>query len=87
MREFLVERAAEGSGRRLVYVSCNPKAAAADLEVLVEGGFHVLGARPVDLFPHTPHLEVVFTLEWRGPRTDAATEGTAEASAEEQADV
>ena len=67
VRAFLVERAAEGSGRRLVYVSCNPKAAAVDLETLVDGGFRVLRARPVDLFPHTPHVEVVFTLEWVGP--------------------
>ena len=66
VRAFLVERAASGAGRRLVYVSCNPKAAAVDLEELVDGGYRVLGARPVDLFPHTPHLEVVFTLVFEG---------------------
>lgn len=63
---FLIERAQAGSGQRLVYVSCNPKAAATDLEALVAGGYRVLRARPVDLFPHTPHLECVFTCEYVG---------------------
>jgi len=57
--KFLGELAAP----RLVYVSCNPKAAAVDLERLVALGYQVLRATPVDLFPHTPHLECVFTLE------------------------
>jgi 23S rRNA (uracil1939-C5)-methyltransferase len=72
---FLVERAAEGSGARLVYVSCNPKAAAVDLEALVAGGYRVLRARPVDLFPHTPHLECVFTLEYGGPPATEESDG------------
>jgi 23S rRNA (uracil1939-C5)-methyltransferase len=60
---------------RLVYVSCNPKAAAVDLEKLIELGYRVLKAIPVDLFPHTPHLECVFTLErdpnWTPPTPEA----------------
>ncbi len=47
---------------RIVYVSCNPKSAVEDLIVLRAGGYRVERARPVDLFPHTPHLECVFTL-------------------------
>lgn len=57
--KFLGELAAP----RLVYVSCNPKAGALDLAKLIELGYKVLHAIPVDLFPHTPHLECVFTLE------------------------
>ncbi len=56
---FLCELAAP----RLVYVSCNPKAAVGDLGVLLAGGYRILRAAPVDLFPHTPHVECVFTLE------------------------
>lgn len=48
---------------RLVYVSCNVRATARELAQLVDGGYRLLRARPVDLFPHTPHVECVFTLE------------------------
>ena len=47
---------------RLVYVSCNVRAAARDLQVLAEGGFQLERVRPLDLFPHTPHVESVLTL-------------------------
>jgi len=56
---FLCELAAP----RLVYVSCNPKAAVGDLRALIACGYRILCAAPVDLFPHTPHVECVFTLE------------------------
>ena len=49
--------------RRLVYVSCNPAAAAADLALLAPRGLRLARVRPVDLFPHTPHVETVLTLE------------------------
>lgn len=48
---------------RLVYVSCNVESAARDLAVLAERGYRLVGARPLDLFPHTPHLECVLTVE------------------------
>ena len=47
---------------RLVYVSCNPNSAVRDLYGLQMGGYELSRVRPVDLFPHTPHLECVFTL-------------------------
>lgn len=49
--------------RRIVYVSCNVKAAARDLPYLAIGGYALRRVRPIDLFPHTPHVECVFTLE------------------------
>ncbi len=48
---------------RVVYVSCNPRSAVRDLGQLVEEGFRVRSIQPIDLFPHTPHLECVFMLE------------------------
>ena len=51
------------SPRRVVYVSCNPTAAVRDLEPLVDAGYGLEAVEPLDLFPHTPHLECVFTLE------------------------
>jgi 23S rRNA (uracil1939-C5)-methyltransferase len=49
--------------RRVLYVSCNLASAARDLAVLARGGWRLVRARPVDLFPHTPHLECLLTLE------------------------
>lgn len=47
---------------RVVYVSCNIDAAARDLSFLRTGGYRLERVRPFDLFPHTPHVEVVLTL-------------------------
>lgn len=48
---------------RIVYVSCNAASAVRDLLPLVRAGYSLTGVEPLDLFPHTPHLECVFTLE------------------------
>ena len=47
---------------RLVYVSCNPKTGARDVRHFVDSGYQLRSIRPIDLFPHTPHVEVVFEL-------------------------
>ena len=48
---------------RVVYVSCNPTTLASDLQVLRdEYGYQLERCRPVDMFPHTPHVESVSTL-------------------------
>jgi 23S rRNA (uracil1939-C5)-methyltransferase len=50
----------------IVYVSCNPTTLASDLQVLRdEYGYELRRCRPVDMFPHTPHVESVSLLERR----------------------
>jgi len=45
---------------RLVYVSCNPTTLAGNAKELVSGyGYALERVRPVDMFPHTPHVESV----------------------------
>jgi 23S rRNA (uracil1939-C5)-methyltransferase len=58
----LLPRLAELSPARIVYVSCNPKAAARDVRWLTDHGYAIERIRPVDLFPHTPHVECVIGL-------------------------
>ncbi len=48
--------------RRIVYVSCDPRALARDLKMLIEGPFTVEEILPVDLFPQTHHIECLATL-------------------------
>lgn len=50
--------------KRLVYVSCNPATQARDLQLL-DAGFEVKAVQPVDMFPHTSHVENVVLMTRR----------------------
>ena len=45
-----------------MYVSCNPETLARDLAVAAGQGYTVESLQPVDMFPHTPHVETVAVL-------------------------
>ena len=48
--------------KRAVYVSCGPETLARDLTFLKKRGWRVVRARPVDMFPHTEHVETVVLM-------------------------
>jgi 23S rRNA (uracil1939-C5)-methyltransferase len=48
---------------RVVLVSCDAAALARDVSLLADGGFRIVSVTPVDLFPHTPHIECVTVLD------------------------
>ena len=60
--EFL-DAAAALAPRRITYISCNPTTQARDLEHLMDAGYRPLTLTPVDMFPHTSHVETVAVLE------------------------
>jgi 23S rRNA (uracil1939-C5)-methyltransferase len=59
-----LKRLGEIGARRIVYVSCNPTTLAGDVKRLrSEYGYDLRRVKPVDMFPHTPHVESVSLLE------------------------
>ncbi len=58
----VMRRIGRAQPSRIVYVSCNPETLATDLKELVPFGYQLLEVQPVDLFPHTVHVECVSQL-------------------------
>ncbi|MCM3618334.1 23S rRNA (uracil(1939)-C(5))-methyltransferase RlmD [Sutcliffiella horikoshii] len=57
--EALLKTILEMKPKKVVYVSCNPATLARDLRVLEDGGYKTVEVQPVDMFPHTVHVEAV----------------------------
>ena len=62
MHQDVVDVIINAAPERIVYVSCNPATQARDL-ALMDAKYKVAKVQPVDMFPHTPHVENVVLLE------------------------
>ena len=60
--EALIKTVAEMSPERVVYVSCDSATLARDCQRFAALGYNTLAATPVDMFPHTAHVETVVLL-------------------------
>ena len=64
MHQDVIDTILFAEPKRIVYVSCNPATQARDLQLL-DVDYKVLKIQPVDMFPHTQHVENVVLLERR----------------------
>jgi len=62
MHSITIKDVLELNPEKIVYVSCNPSTQVRDIKMLVEGGYKLVKIRPVDMFPHTYHIENVALL-------------------------
>jgi 23S rRNA (uracil1939-C5)-methyltransferase len=62
MHSVTVKDVLELSPQKIVYVSCNPSTQVRDIKMFAEGGYKLIKIRPVDMFPHTYHIENVALL-------------------------
>ncbi|MBR6761972.1 MAG: 23S rRNA (uracil(1939)-C(5))-methyltransferase RlmD [Oscillospiraceae bacterium] len=60
-KRFL-ESLAKLAPKRIVYISCGIETLARDLRILVQRGYQISAIQPVDMFPHTKHVETVILL-------------------------
>jgi 23S rRNA (uracil1939-C5)-methyltransferase len=62
MHEDVVKTIARSGTDKIIYVSCNPSTQSRDI-LLLSDRYHVVSVQPVDMFPHTHHVENVVLLE------------------------
>ncbi len=62
MHEDVCKMLLKASPQRIIYVSCNPATQARDLKILSEQ-YEITAVQPVDMFPHTMHVENVVRLD------------------------
>lgn len=60
-----IDSLAIANPKRVVYISCNPETLARDLQYLIKKGYKVQKICPVDMFPHTNHIECAVLLNRR----------------------
>lgn len=61
-QEELLRAVLDMEPQRVVYVSCDPATLARDLKILCEEKYEIVKVQPVDMFPHTVHVETVCLL-------------------------
>ena len=62
MHKNTVEDVINLNPEKIVYVSCNPATQVRDIKIFVDNGYELIKMRPVDMFPHTFHIENVALL-------------------------
>ncbi len=62
LTESMIEKISDFNSPRIIYVSCNPATLARDCALLREYGYELKSVQPVDMFPHTAHIENVCLL-------------------------
>ncbi|VTS30769.1 tRNA (uracil-5-)-methyltransferase [Streptococcus pseudoporcinus] len=62
LTESFIKASAAMAPKKITYVSCNPATMARDIKHYQELGYNLIKAQPVDLFPHTHHVETVALL-------------------------
>ena len=50
------------NAKKIIYVSCNPSTQARDINILINNGYLLKNIQPIDMFPHTPHIENIALL-------------------------
>jgi 23S rRNA (uracil1939-C5)-methyltransferase len=63
----VIEQVIKLKPERIVYVSCNPSTQARDAKMLADGGYTLDVVQPVDMFPHTDHVEAVARFSRQNP--------------------
>ena len=64
MHPDVVQTILNAAPERIVYVSCNSATQARDLQ-LIDAAYKVMAVQPVDMFPHTHHVENIVLLHKR----------------------
>jgi len=54
----------EAHPKKIIYVSCNPDTQKHDVEILKSFGYKIQKIQPLDMFPHTPHIENIIQLKY-----------------------
>lgn len=63
LTESFIKASAAMAPKKITYVSCNPATMARDIKHYQELGYNLIKAQPVDLFPHTHHVECIALIQ------------------------
>ncbi|HBA85227.1 MAG TPA: 23S rRNA (uracil(1939)-C(5))-methyltransferase RlmD [Verrucomicrobia bacterium] len=65
LHEKAVQKIVALAAENLIYISCNPATLARDLKLFTSSGYEVMHIQPIDMFPHTFHIEALTVLKKR----------------------
>ena len=65
LETIIIDKVKEAEIENIIYISCNPATFARDCALLKERGYEIEEITPVDMFPHTHHIEIVSKITRR----------------------